>query len=81
MRHLIRYILFFPLYFLSLSLFAQEAPVQDSTSSAMDKETVQLIMKMFDGQEISMIKVKADQLISSGKDSAEQALIASYIFD
>lgn len=81
MRHLIRYILFFPLYFLSLSLFAQEAPVQDSTSSSMDKETVQLIMKMFDGQEISMIKVKADQLISSGKDSAEQALIASYIFD
>lgn len=78
---LYRYIFILLLSALSIQAFGQDAAPQDSSSASMDKETVQLIMQMFDGQEISMIKVKADQLVSSGKDPQEQALIASYIFD
>lgn len=55
--------------------------IADTTVKKMDRETSDLIMQMFDGQEISLIKVKADQLINSGKDSLEQAEIASYVFD
>lgn len=67
-----------------MPLFAQnetQANQQDSTSAQTGKETVQLIMQMFDGEEISLIKTKADQLIESGKDSLDKAAIASYIFD
>ena len=81
MKLLKRYILILLLTILTLPSFAQEVSVTDTTASQMDKETVHLIMKMFDGQEISLIKSKADQLIASGTDSQEQALIASYIFD
>lgn len=66
---------------LSIKVAGQSTQPQDTTAESMDKETVQLIMQMFDGQEISLIKLKVDQLISSGKDSTEQALIASYLFE
>lgn len=81
MRYSSRYILLILLSCLSLSLFAQETPVKDTTYTSMDKETVELIMKMFDGQDISLIKTKADQLISTGENPEEQAVIASHIFD
>ena len=81
MKFLERYILILLITLFSLPSLAQEVPAQDTTASQMDKETVHLIMKMFDGQEISLIKSKADQLIASGTDPQEQALIASYIFD
>lgn len=81
MKLLKRYILILLLTILTLPSFAQEVSVTDTTASQMDKETVHLIMKMFDGQEISLIKSKADQLIASWTDPQEQALIASYIFD
>lgn len=55
--------------------------VSDTTSQRIDRETSDLIMQIFDGQDISLIKIKADQLITSGKDPIEQGEIASYIFD
>lgn len=54
---------------------------QDTTSSGMTKEDIAMIMQIFDGQEIKLIKAKADQIILSGKDSVEQAFIAATVFD
>lgn len=77
----IRYIIILLVSFIAIAGHAQEVNLGDTSAAPMDKETVSLIMKMFDGQDISVIKVKADQLISTGKDEAEMANIASYIFD
>lgn len=81
MKHIYHIAAILALFLLSLTGYSQDASGSDTSAAPMDKETVHLIMQMFNGQDISVIKVKADQLISTGKDEVEMANIAAHIFD
>lgn len=80
MKHLFRLIAFILLLVPSFSSAQEKAPM-DSTSAGLTKKDISLIMNVFNGQELSVIKSKADQLISSADDSLDKAFIAYNLFD
>lgn len=69
------------LFLSCISLFGQGGAPQDTSSNKLDKETINLIMQTFDGQEIALIKLKVDQLINSEADTLQKGFIASTLFD